>query len=152
LALDYSAQAMMANQLKQALGWAKDALGSGTPAAVDQCIAATSTPSVSDLAALANEQFKNALDHYDSIAQTSMGPSGDARKTEAMVGKMITAFGAKQLSLVLGGKAVAEQTPDALQTMINGLAKNVSDQDPTMLPAIPYTIAATPADSSGAAQ
>lgn len=148
LALNYAAEAMIANQINQALGQIKDALGPDAPAAVDQCLAANASPAVSDLAALADEQFKNALDHYDSLAQVSSGPG----KTAAMVGKMIAAFGAKQLSLVLGGKPVADQTPDALQSTINDMAKNVADSDPTMLPAIPYTIAATPSDTGGTQQ
>jgi hypothetical protein len=145
LATSYAAEAMIAIQAKQALTAAQTTLGAQAPAAIADGLTAIASPSVDDLAQLSEDSFKNALDHYDNLmVQTLPGPGAASRKTAAMVGKMIAAFGAKQLSLALENKPIAGQTPKELQDTINDLATNVSDADPTRLPAIAYTITSPP--------
>jgi hypothetical protein len=143
LAINYSGEAMVANQIKQSLSLAQAALGSDAPAALADCLTAAGTPSIDDLAALAEERFKDAMDHYQNQIDTQAipGRGGDVRKTAAMAGNMITAYGAKQLSLALGGKPINGQTPADLQTTIDGIANDLSARDAGALPPIPYTIA-----------
>jgi len=143
LAMNYAAEAMVANQLKQALTSAQEALGTDSPAAIADCLSAT--PSVDTIANQADEQFALALDGLEAQGtQTLPGPAAQSRKLSALVGKMIAAYGAKQLSLAWGNHPVTGKTPDDLQAMIDDLAKQVSDIDASNLPAIPYTIAVPP--------
>jgi predicted nucleic acid-binding Zn-ribbon protein len=141
LAADYAAETMVAIQVRQALTAAQTALGSQAPQSLADCLTAISSPSVDDLAQSAEESFKDALDHYDGLMVSTMpGPAAASRKTSAMVGKMIAAFGAKELSIALENKPVAGQTPKDFQDMINDLAGTVSADDPTRLPDVPYTL------------
>jgi hypothetical protein len=147
LATNYAAQAMIALQLKESLTAAQAAFGSNAPAAIADCLSATASPSVDDFAALATDQFREALEHFDSLTtQTLPGMGAQSRKTAAKAGKMIAAFGAEQLSLALGNRPVAGgNTPHDLQSMINDLARDVAQENSTMLPNVPYSLAAPPA-------
>jgi predicted nucleic acid-binding Zn-ribbon protein len=141
LGADYAAQTMIAIQVRQALTAAQAALGTQAPPSVADCLASIASPSVDDLAQSAEESYKDALDQYDGLMVATMpGPAAESRKTSAMVGKMIAAFGAKELSVALENKPVAGQTPKDFQDMINDLAKSVADVDPTRLPDVPYTL------------
>jgi hypothetical protein len=139
---------MVALQVRQALNAAQSSLGSTAPASVADCLASIASPSIDDLAQSAEESYKDALDHYDGLMVSTLpGPAAESRKTSAMVGKMIAAFGAKELSVALQNKPVAGQTPKDFQDMINDLAGTVATADPTRLPNVPYTLpppAATP--------
>jgi hypothetical protein len=133
---------MIASQVKSAMTAAQTALGSDAPAAIADCLAAVASPSSDDLALLADEQFKNAMDDFDNQnIQTLQNPGAEDRKTMALVGKMISAYGARQLSLSMSAKPVAGRTPKELQDMIDDLANQVAQRDPSALPAIPYTLA-----------
>ncbi|MGA2232842.1 MAG: hypothetical protein ABSH22_18230, partial [Tepidisphaeraceae bacterium] len=153
LALNYSSETLISIQAKQALDAAQAALGDSAPKTIADCLQSIASPSASDLAQLAEERFQDALDHFTALTnQTSTGPGAKMRKTAALSGEMLTAFGAKQLSLALGGKPVAGgKTPQDLQTTIDNAAKDVSDQDASMLPAIPYTIAVPAPEAAPAA-
>jgi hypothetical protein len=142
LAVNYADAAMIASQVKSAMTAAQTALGSDAPAAIADCLAAVASPSSDDLALLADEQFKNAMDDFDNQnIQTLQNPGAEDRKTMALVGKMISAYGARQLSLSMSAKPVAGRTPKELQDMIDDLANQVAQRDPSALPAIPYTLA-----------
>jgi chromosome segregation ATPase len=149
LATNYSSEALIALQARQALSAALASLGSGAPPAIADCQTAIATPSVDDLTQLAEDQFKELFDNYDGLAVQSLpGAATNSRKIAAKVGKMIAVYSAKQLSLALQNKPIAGQTPKELQDTIDGLAKEVSDDDVTRLPAIPFTIAPPPAPTT----
>jgi|GEM_PF-5311556 len=154
VAMNDAAEAILGIQLRAALAVTQAALGSLTPPSVGTCLTAANTPSVDELSGSAEEQFKLALDHFDSqTSQTFNIPGGgsESRKTAAMAGKMVTAFGARQLSLALSNKPIAGQTPQDLQATINDLAKQITDADPSAMPAVPYTLA-PPTTAPAAAQ
>jgi hypothetical protein len=120
-------------------------LGDQAPPSVADCLASLASPSVDDLSQAAEDLFKNAMDHYDNITnQTLPGPAAQSRKVAAMVGKMITVYGAEQLSAAQGQKPVAGNSPKELQGLIDDAATQIAAIDPARLPAIPYTISATP--------
>jgi hypothetical protein len=146
LATNYASEALIALQARQALGAAQATLGSAAPAAIADCQTAIATPSIDDFTQLAEDQFKDVFDNYDRLsAQPLPGTPTVSRKIAAKVGKMLAVYSAKQLSLALQSKPIGGQTPKDMQATIDDLAKDVSDADPSRLPAIPYTIAATPA-------
>jgi len=145
LAMNYSSEVMISIQARQALSSAQASLGADAPAAIADCLASIASPSVDDLSQSAEDAFKNAMDHYDGqMTQMLPGPAAQSRKAAAMVGKMLTVFGAKQLSMALADKPVAGQSPKELQGVIDDLATNLAAVDPTRLPAIPYTLSAAP--------
>jgi hypothetical protein len=153
LALNYSSETLIAIQAHQALTAAQDALDGQAPAAIADCLQSIASPSVADLTVLARERFEDALPLFDALtSQTSSGPAPQMRKTAALEGKMLTAFGARQLSLALSNIPIGGQTPQELQATIDDLAKQISLQDSSMLPAIPYTIAPDAAPAAPAAQ
>jgi hypothetical protein len=141
-AMNYANQAMVGAAATSTMQAAQAALGSDAPSTIADCVTAISSPSVDDLFKSAYDRFEQAMNLYDNEKiQALRGPGGEARKTMALSGKMLAAFGAKQLSLAMADKPVVGMTPTDLQGVIDDLANQLVARDPMRLPAIPYTLA-----------
>ena len=138
LALSYAAEAITGQDVKKTLEGLEASLGGDAPASIQDALAAA--PKVEETAQLADERFKDALDHYQNLiaVQASPGVGSEGRKNAAMAGKMVAAFGAKQLSHALNDRPVVGLKASDFQGMIDDVANQLAtSKDPALLPRHP---------------